>query len=1777
MPEAQAGQAAEEAAAIPQAEAVQAEQAVLDVGRISGNISQAAEIAFSQGEISNGVSMSVVPTAADVLGGVASYRVFAWGTKADGTVVPQTSPIMGTVVSAAGGADFSLELDYGTWSVRADALNGAGKVVLSQTQENVEISAASPLVSLNFKVTYYQDASVPGAFALPISFDTGAGITSVNYSLTSSNGTNISSASPYDLTSCGGSFTLDSSVNPAFASITPANCDLVLEFLDSSNALIIRLDQSVQIYSNITTNKIDGTAPYISASGGSAAISITNAVIKSYHDSSVYVGGVGAVSGTPASDANSGTQFDPVEHLSRALEILDASAAVLNPTDGFKIYLQGDAALTADLALNKSYKLSIIGTNSTAHSYYKIDGGQNYGITSSMSALACKYVAFDKIKGWVVSAGQAEFINCDITNGRIKTGTNGGAGLCVNGSGAKAVLKNCSISGCSTDEFGGAIYVQDDSSTATAQVELTDCVIGEEGGSCATASVYSNFAYLGGGGINVGDHGKAVLANTKIFYNSAGGNSTGGGIRCNGGTLEIDGGQINHNYAASGGGGIWSDGTVTINGCAVGELSAAAPATASDCGNYSNLTGGGGIELEGGTFESASGLSVIKNYSPKKGGGININGAASLTLSGAAISHNASASSGGGVCAASTTAHFSITGGAVNNNKANNGGGLSLETQSGASPTISGVEVKGNEASGNGGGIQVTTGKYLTITGACDISGNDAANGGGISAAGKVTIESGTISGNTATAEGGGVYINSTTALFKFQDGTISGNTATGDGGGLYACGGGTMLMSGSAVIGDKNAASYATETAHSNKAQNGGGIAVDNASVYIGYTTTSSPQDAFEGGIYHNFAQAGGGGVYMGDESATKLYLYKGNVDKNCAITFGGGAICCGHAGELVINKTVISGNVAAWYGGGIAIGDENASSAAITIEDALIQENSVVAAGSKEGGAIRAAGYASFELKGSVSIPAGVGGTTGPGKNDVWLATGKSITIGSSLSATATPVATITPAAYSPGTTVLVDDGTGTLVTSEISKFAVTPESEDSEWTIGINSSGGTPVGVLTTAAIFVNGTSGHDDSTATGSKTKPYKTVSYALGKVTAPNCSILIQADTTETAALATPAAYPGLAIKSADTDKKTITGTPSLDIHFAAAATVSKVTFSTWSGVNVDENVATVELGDVAITNCSGVAGGGLWLGNGSKVTAQNLTVNNCSSSASGGGIYVNSSATLSVDGLVLQGCHADSANCDGGGISNSGTVNLRQAKISGCSASRHGAGIFNANNATLILDGECDIPSGIYLTGGSGSGGTAAKPLYIKGPYFALADGAGKIPLEPDIRTGTDEFQENSAVIKGWEPAGGGAYSVKEEQVNCFVTAGTTLSLEYAATPTPCGKLVDYSIAGGITISLGGNISFVISVPTASNNKAAFVVKDSSSGSPVEVAPTSARIEILQYGTAIYQADAQGVTATYLAPGDYELYCKAVVGGLVYDKTLAFTIGDMTPYYKPLTLEAAEAGAVVTFVNKAHDIVTYKVNGSVSQTIESGDSAAIPLAAVGDKVEFYGDNVNYARDSTYYSNIMCDKDCYIYGNIMSLVDSSTFANANELPNGLYTFSWLFYNNTHIKNKVGEQLLLPAIKLAANCYENMFAGCTGLTIAPALPATNLIYGACYSNMFRGCNGLTVAPDLPATTLANFCYQQMFNGCIGLTVAPTLPATNLVDCCYQGMFKGCANLTSVTCLATNISASSCTTDWLYGVAATGIFTKSAGMTGWPSGSDGIPSGWTVQNKP
>lgn len=195
-------------------------------------------------------------------------------------------------------------------------------------------------------------------------------------------------------------------------------------------------------------------------------------------------------------------------------------------------------------------------------------------------------------------------------------------------------------------------------------------------------------------------------------------------------------------------------------------------------------------------------------------------------------------------------------------------------------------------------------------------------------------------------------------------------------------------------------------------------------------------------------------------------------------------------------------------------------------------------------------------------------------------------------------------------------------------------------------------------------------------------------------------------------------------------------------------------------------------------------------------------------------------------------------------------------------------------------------------------------------------------------------------------------------------------------------------------------------------------------------------------------------------------------------------------------------------------------------------------------------------------------DCYnsMFGSCASLTTAPVLP-ATILANGCYQH--MFENCTSLTTAP----VLPATTLANSCYEGMFSGCSSLTTAPEIAATTA--ASCCRYMFQNCTSLTTAPALPATTLAPGCYQYMFNGCTSLTTGPSiLPATTLAPYCYNQMFNGCTSLNYIKCLATDISASSCTGGWVTNVASTGTFVK-ASSANWPTGSNGIPSGWTIEN--
>ena len=240
-----------------------------------------------------------------------------------------------------------------------------------------------------------------------------------------------------------------------------------------------------------------------------------------------------------------------------------------------------------------------------------------------------------------------------------------------------------------------------------------------------------------------------------------------------------------------------------------------------------------------------------------------------------------------------------------------------------------------------------------------------------------------------------------------------------------------------------------------------------------------------------------------------------------------------------------------------------------------------------------------------------------------------------------------------------------------------------------------------------------------------------------------------------------------------------------------------------------------------------------------------------------------------------------------------------------------------------------------------------------------------------------------------------------------------------------------------------------------------------------------------------------------------------------------------------------------------------------------------------DKMYLRGDAILLSENRYTYKQFVMTGSIAASGNIMSLIDYGKLH--------AYEFNMLFSGCTALT----QAPTLPATQLTEGCYYYMFNGCTSLTAAPELPATTL-QSSCYYGMFVGCKALTQAPTLPATTLALGCYYYMFNGCTSLTAAPELPATTLDSMCYSSMFKsctsltqapdlnapelsiscydnmfnGCTNLNYVKALFNTIPSSTYTSNWLSGVSTTGTFVKNSKANWQVTGANGIPTGWTVQ---
>ena len=434
-------------------------------------------------------------------------------------------------------------------------------------------------------------------------------------------------------------------------------------------------------------------------------------------------------------------------------------------------------------------------------------------------------------------------------------------------------------------------------------------------------------------------------------------------------------------------------GSFTLTDCRGGD----------DTKPYGKITHAAGVDGRGVRIKSAADASLSETAVFTMYGG---------EISGNKVSDSGSINYGGGVRVSDPYSTFTMLGGIITNNEATNGGGGGVYIGGGRfEMSGSAVITRNKTASSLGGGGVFMNGSdtvyalnEFIMSGNAVISENTATNGNGggvyMNSAPEVTMNGGSITGNTAANNGGGVYAFSGT--FTMNDGTIAGNKATAkNGGGVYANGSTAFTVKGGTIGG--------STAADANAAKYGGGVYVKNG------TFTMSG-----GKVTGNSASKDGGGV---------------RLDKG---TFN------------MSGSAVISRNTADGYGGGV-----DANDGSFTMSGGSITGNNAI-----RGGGVELVGSGTMTVSGSVQITNNwqkgtldsanglyVQGSRGKPEN-LYLYSGKTVTIGTDGLHADARIGVSTEDWPDPGSPVKI----ATNATNEESHYTAifTPDAEEADYKI-------------------------------------------------------------------------------------------------------------------------------------------------------------------------------------------------------------------------------------------------------------------------------------------------------------------------------------------------------------------------------------------------------------------------------------------------------------------------------------------------------------------------------------------------------------------------------------------------------------------------------------------------------------------------------------------------------------------------------------------------------
>jgi hypothetical protein len=421
-------------------------------------------------------------------------------------------------------------------------------------------------------------------------------------------------------------------------------------------------------------------------------------------------------------------------------------------------------------------------------------------LTADRSSLPSRFV---RVLGSVVVSVSGAVVALAVTStpasasgGTVYAAVDGSGTLCTSGSPCELVeALSLATSGDTVDLAAGTYQPASATSfTISTSIPIQPTTPG------STVTLEGNNATV----LVVNSSVTASIEGVTVEGGVTGSETEGGGI-ANGGTLTVSATTISGN-SSIGGGGIYNGngGTLTVDDSSISNNTAGVALA----GGASESDGGGAIANDG--TLTVSGSTISGNSDAFGGGGGGIRNTGTMTVSGSTISANTSIGSGG--ISNENGGTLIVEDSVISGNR---GGGVHNGRRSLA--TVEDSVISDNTVSGfgQGGGIYNEASPFPTSPGgtltveASTISANTAVNeaGGGIYNGFTATVEDSTISGNIA-GFGGGIYntANSLGGTLTVEASTVSDNTVSSLGGGIYILGSDSTVTLAADVIARQSA-----------------------------------------------------------------------------------------------------------------------------------------------------------------------------------------------------------------------------------------------------------------------------------------------------------------------------------------------------------------------------------------------------------------------------------------------------------------------------------------------------------------------------------------------------------------------------------------------------------------------------------------------------------------------------------------------------------------------------------------------------------------------------------------------------------------------------------------------------------------------------------------------------------------------------------------------------------------------------------------------------------